>query len=228
MFRLNHGKLNLTNVPVPEPEELLKEYPRHPFAAMKAWFSENSRSYQLISETVTGSPFLNQWAFKLFLKTKPQAPDKNRDRTDGIDLVPHTFRTWKKNYDGDIKMAWQITEEILKRFNEKVTATGADFMVFYVPAKVEIYDRLWTDTKRKYDMSDEQWNRDQVWMELEKRCLKNGIELLNPVDLLRLGEGHKGKDEFTYYFKKDWHWTARGHQRAGEIVADYVISKLGR
>jgi len=141
--------------------------------------------------------------------------------------LPDEERVWKKVYDEDVRYSWKITEELIKKLREEITSNNADLLVFYVPPKFSIYNEYWIRTKKQYGISDESWSPNQVGTELAAICKRNEINFFDPTNLFREKASDVGKKGDGLYFKKDGHWNSLGHQFAGKILADYVISRHG-
>ncbi len=224
LFAMKNGELILTNVPLPETKEskisTISEDHKTSFPAnLKSWFFYHSRLYNLIVTRIKKQHVLYRWAAKLHLSREEFAP-KNGGAQKSIAQVPHDFRVWEKTYDDDIRAAWQITEELLESLKKEAASIHADLLVFYVPGREAVYDRVWNDTKEEYGISDTDWEVNQAGIELDKICKKDEINFLNPTELFRK-EAKKG---VRLYFENDGHWNTQGHQLTANILTDYISS----
>ncbi len=221
LFELRDNQLILTNVPVPEPEAVSDDTyrggqsdPGSLSAVVKGWLRTNSSLYRWILETVKKNNYLYNLAGKLHLLERGQEPGSVR--------IPETFRVWERSYNDATVDAWRITEELIRKLRDEVTAIESDFLVWYVPRRTSIYLEEWEDTKRRYGLSDEAWNVNQTAKELREVCAKYGIAFINPTPAFKaeaIAVGSKGRG---LYYVNDAHWTPEGHALAGRLLAEYV------
>jgi hypothetical protein len=222
LFKKENGKLVLTNVPVPKPDKIVYDDQLNPekesiFKKLKLWLHGKSRLYGFIKERVKYTYFLNNLAIKLHLKDKPE---KEADS-----LRPREFVVWEKEYNESVRQSWQITEAMLIKLKEETDSIGSELLVFFVPHEGGVYQEVWSKIKENYGLSDEKWNIDQVGLELGAVCKRNSIDFINPTELFRSRAKELQKDKKLMYDPKDKHWNVEGNKFAGELLAEYIVSK---
>ncbi len=97
-------------------------------------------------------------------------PPHGVQNSDEITPIPDGFRVWEKRYNPEISHAWRITEAIIIELQEKAASIGSELLVVYIPARASIYEEEWQATKRKYGISDENWDVEQAGVELQAIC----------------------------------------------------------
>lgn len=102
-----------------------------------------------------------------------------------------------------VSAAWRATELLLDRLASEVRATGAEFVVMWVP-----------DSELIADSSEGKWG---VRDKLKAVGARSGFSVLDPRAALR------DHPEQPVYYKRDRHWNAAGH----EAVADFLFDALG-
>lgn len=219
LFKLENSKLVLTNVPVPTPgtpkPNVLNsgktEPPgKSPLQKIKGWVDANSYLYRLVNQKIRNIDFISTPALKIGLISRPGVPEES-----GV---------YKRNYTPNIRKAWEITEALLLKTKEEVISNGGEFLVFYIPSRASIYSEEWKSTKRKYDISDTNWNIHQVGVELERINKRNNIDFINPTKLFMAEKDLLEPHEKRLYFLQDGHWTVQGHRLTGKILSKFIVS----
>ena len=108
---------------------------------------------------------------------------------------------------------------------EETESIGSKLLIFYVPSLVSIYSNAWNDTKKKYGISDREWDVNKPGIELGNICKKNNIDFINPTDkFIKRAEELKAEGKSLYYLQEG-HWDADGHKLAAELLAQYIPVK---
>jgi hypothetical protein len=116
-----------------------------------------------------------------------------------------------------LEEAWLKTEAILRTFRDEVTASGARFLVVYVPSRMEVQDDSWNLTQALY--RDVQFERDAVARRLRGLGERNDFAVLDLTQAVRAADrGLLGRP----YFRFDGHWTARGHAAAAGALHTFL------
>lgn len=212
-FSIEQGILNLHNVPVPRPDPVpLTEAhgPERKTLVRRAqeWFLANSRLYKVVRDKIGNTGW--------FRRTGGQESE---------DPFPDEFKVWARKKDAKITAAWNVTEALIVELGKEASSIHSRLLVFYIPDGVNIYAQEWQDTKKKYNISDADWNIDQAGIELESFCKKNSIDFINPTGMFRARADRFGMEGRRLYYRKDGHWTPEGNKTAGEILADFIFLK---
>ena len=225
-FELENGELVLTNFPVPEPDmdqgqnqDLTSE--KKVLGKVRSWLGERSYLYQFVATRIVRTYFLYKLAMKLGLVEDPEEKIKNNDQ---IIPIPDEFRIWEKVYNDQVRDAWRITEAIITKLQDESTSIGSELLVFHVPSRANIYMEEWQATKLKYGISDDNWNIEQVEIELEAVCEKNKVDFFSPTYQMKTEAKKLVSKKQRLYFISDGHWNSTGHQFVGEILAEYVTA----
>ena len=221
LFIKKNGKLVLTNIPVPKPDKIvyndqLKPEDESTFKWLKLWFHGKSYLYGFIKKRIKNTYFLNNLAIKLHLKDKPINEDE---------LLPREYNVWKKTFNESVRESWQITEEMLILLKNETNSIGSGLLVFFVPNEASVYQEQWSKIKNNYGFSDENWNIEQVGIELGAVCKRNSIDFLNPTELFRTKAKDLEKNKQFLYDPINKHWNVEGNKFVGELLTDYIVSK---
>lgn len=202
LFKIEESRILLTNIPVPKPDLISSD-------RLKQFLNEHFYSYRFVHERISHSSFYS-WLIKL-----------------GLVSFPNELRVWQKNTSAQVHEAWNLTEALLVELKEKVASSGGRLLVFYVPSR-ESYDaKSWSAAKKKYGLSDEDWDFERPILELEAICKRRSIDFLNPTEQFKMEAQKLRLTSKTLHFFKDGHWTSEGHRLAGEILAEYVKDRYG-
>lgn len=114
--------------------------------------------------------------------------------------------------------AWRRTAEILAALAQQVKAAGAEPVLVYIPARLEVSDRDWDLTKQRYGLVEAAWDRDLV-----NRRLRAAIEG-SPWRLVDLTRALRAVNQWPRepYFAYDGHWNALGHDTAASAIAEQL------
>ncbi len=217
LFKEINGKLVLTNVPVPKPDKIvhydqLKPKEETVFKRLRVWLHNKSYLYGFLKERVKNTYFINDLAIKLHLKDKPGNED---------DLLLREYSVWEKEYNESVRESWQITEAMLIKLKEETDSIGSGLLVFLIPHEAAVHQELWSKIKRNYGFSAEDWNIEQVGLELGVVCKRNDIDFINPTDLFRAKANELGKNKMLYD-PINRHWNVEANEFVGKLLADYI------
>jgi hypothetical protein len=218
LFKEMNGELVLTNVPVPKPDKViitdqLADDEMSLFKRLKLWLHKRSYLYAFVKERIRNTYFLNSLAIRLGLKEIPVKEDE---------LLPREFNVWKKEYNKSVRESWYITEAMLVKLQEDADLIGSRLLVVIVPHEASVYPEIWGKIKNNYGYSDEDWDIDQISIELEAICKKNGIDFLDPTEIIRARAKELRRDKRRLYDPLNEHWNQEGNKFIGELLADYI------
>lgn len=221
LFKQVGGELVLTNVPVPRPDKIvnynqLASEKKSAFKRIKEWFYDNSQLYNLIKERIKSLHNLHAWAVKLHLMEVPGDEDE---------ALPREYNVWAKQPNESVQDSWKITEAMLVKLKEETEASGSKLLVFFIPDETGVHREEWDKLKKKYGFSDDEYSPHLPGIELEKVCEKNGIDFIDPTELMRIKAQEVEKLGQRFYDPVDGHWNAAGSRFVGGILADVVKEK---
>jgi hypothetical protein len=142
----------------------------------------------------------------------------------GGDEVEDSFRVYRRRAaQTEVEQAWTQTHLILAALAREVARDGARFAVAYVPSRMEISDRDWELTRRRYSL-DDKWDRHLVRDRLREIATATGFPLIDLTEPLQQAQARDGE----VYFRIDGHWNEHGHRVAGATVAAAITGLLPR
>ena len=227
-------QLILTNVPCPKPE-ILPSPPRPTIVGTsrspllprtKDWLAAQFWVYRFITDTIRNT-YVHDLAVRIRLAEEPapkEPPQTPIQITRAVVPISEEYRVWEKTYNSQVREGWKITEAIINELKNETTSLGSNFLVFYINPQRSIYDEIWEDFKSQFGITDEDWNRDQVKIELEGACNRNHIDFIDSTEQFRIAASRLTQEHGRLYFLKDAHWNANGHKLAGELLAEYIDS----
>ena len=144
----------------------------------------------------------------------------------GLAEVPGEWMPWRKETTAELEDAWKLTEALLVRLRDEVEADGSKFAVFYVPSRPTVYPQVWEETRGAYAMGEDEWDPAQDSFSLASICERGKISCIIPLDEFRAAAGESEAPRQSLYFQDEAHWTPRGHQLAGRLIADHVLARI--
>ncbi len=136
--------------------------------------------------------------------------------------IPVPFFVYQTPMNAEWQSAWQLMDALIAELQSQVEASGSKFAVVIIPAKEQVYPQKWQQTlKINPAMQTLQWD-----MELPNKTLVEILKRHNIpyVDLLpKFRQAAQTSPAVPLYFVHDGHWTAAGHQLAGQSVYQFMI-----
>jgi hypothetical protein len=125
---------------------------------------------------------------------------------------PLELQVYARDPPREIDRAWEFTEHLLAALRRQTSSDGARLVVLYVPSKMEVSERDWEITRRRYGVDDTVWDRRRLASLLARAGARIGFPVIDPTAELRAADrGWRGGP----YHSGGGHWNAQGH----EIVA---------
>ena len=110
---------------------------------------------------------------------------------------------------------WELTGRILKAFAERVEQAGAEMLLIYVPAIVQVEDQDWQTKRDLHGLVGE------FDMRKPNRQLA-GFTVRYDISFLDLYPSFKEAAGETKLYFRDSHWNEQGHALAAELISDYL------
>src|SRR5215510_3191850 len=224
---LTKNPCSKTAIPPSPPRPTIVGTSRSPLLPRtKDWLAAQFWVYRFITDTIRKT-YVHDLAVRIRLAEEPAAkepPQTPIQITRAVVPIPEEYRVWEKTYNNQVREGWKITEAIINELKKETASVGSNFLVFYIDPQRSIYDEIWQDFKSQFGITDEDWNRDQVKIELEGACNRNHIDFIDSTEQFRIAASRLRREHSRLYFLKDGHWNANGHKLAGELLAEYIDS----
>ncbi|MCD4686685.1 MAG: hypothetical protein K8S97_12185 [Anaerolineae bacterium] len=124
----------------------------------------------------------------------------------GVYLPPDA--TWSE--------AWAVTDLALARLHAVVTEDGAQFAVFVIPDRRQLYDADWNATLAQLpDLDPAQLDRERPMRAIMTQLEAHAIPALNLLDVFRPSSAR-------LYFPIDGHFTPEGHTLTAQTLAAWL------
>ena len=133
-----------------------------------------------------------------------------------------SFDVYKKEYPEFLKESVITTVRLIKQLDSFCKVNGIKFLVVFIPAKEQFNQRDWdayVRTQRRI------LKKDMFDTDIPTTVMKNALTELkiHNLDLLPLFK--KSYKNENLYYAKDLHFNPKGHQRAGEIIAKFLLTE---
>jgi lysophospholipase L1-like esterase len=133
--------------------------------------------------------------------------------------TPLELQVYARHPPSEMERAWEYTGHLLRLLREEVERSGARLLLVYVPTKMEVSDRDWQVTRRRYGVDDTVWDRRRLATLLSQAGARSGFPVLDPTAELRAADhGFWGGP----YHAGGGHWNALGHKVVSERLADFL------
>ncbi len=227
--RTTGNMLRLTNVPPPKPgmrdhsaQEAMTAEPKgwDPIDSVKGWLGKRSYLYALIRDRVKKTARLQRVAIRLGLI---RAPTGIAEQTEIIP-VPDEFRIYQKKPSEAVEAAWTITEALIRSLKEEAGTTDSNLLIFYIPQMATVHRENWNVIKKQFDVSDEDWDLEQVETRLLNICVKHGIDCMATVSAFKTKAAALRRENQRLYYRMNQHWNPEGHRLAGELLTDHILN----
>lgn len=151
---------------------------------------------------------------------------RRQARTSGERGIPVAYSVYRQDYDAAWEAAWDHTEGLIAETKRYACEIGARYFLVSAstPQGVLGAERGLAELMYSYpSMEDFAWDLDKPDRLVSKICRRHGVPhlLLEPV--LREEVAHGSPLHWDY----DGHWNAKGNERAGELIAAFVLSHPG-
>ena len=239
LFKLEDGKLVLTNSPVPRadvfPKDVSSQRHRQQLSAalVKEWLNEHSRIYSFVRSRIKSCAWLNRAA--VWLGLAHGLGESGGPATRGLVIpnenapaapLPNVYKVWYKRPPPEIEYAWQVTELILARLKRSVQENGGRLLVFYIPDKGSVEEDAIEATKRNYGLKDEFFDLDEPGKRVKSICEKLSIPCMKPTDVFRSEARRLAAKGQALHFRFDMHWNANGNALAAKLLLQRIEAEF--
>lgn len=167
---------------------------------LKEWLNRHVRLY----------PFLRETRDRLMSGSGPAGSG-----------IPLDYQVYLKEYPESWKVAWRVTEGLLRELKREVSAHGARLFVAIVPTRLQVHAEDWGQTLEMYpQMKNHEWDLDKPNRMLGEILEREGIRY---VDLLPSLRRHVAQTGAKLYLTSDGHWNEEGHRVASDIMVQELL-----
>jgi lysophospholipase L1-like esterase len=213
VFVYRNGQLVLWKYPVPEPKPTPTE-PRPEARSAESLLSSSAVYGWLRARLWLRAPDLYYRLGQLGLWPARRSGGGKRPEYRVLETGPEAR--------AKVEGCWEKTNGLLALLANDVRAQGRKLAVVYIPSRMEVDDRAWRPTLRRFEMEEAQSDRRLVYEQLRQICERLSVPLLDLTPNLRAVErGFLGGP----YYPDDGHWNARGHSVAAEAVVTFLSSQ---
>ena len=216
-FVIDGGALRLTNVPVPPPDSAEDRSVSLGRRANR-WIRENSKIYWLVARAAQNNPRFYGMAVRLGLTTP--SPEMVFDAKSGT-VVAGEFSVFAASPPPETREAWRVTRELIRAMREETRATGAEFLTFLIPVRSRIYTQF-DDVRIGLGAGNADIDVDAVVRQFDSMCITHSLPYIDPTTAFLTAADSLAALNQRLYYRYDWHWNAKGHELAGQLLARYV------
>ncbi|HET7292745.1 MAG TPA: hypothetical protein VFM88_09980 [Vicinamibacteria bacterium] len=128
-----------------------------------------------------------------------------------------------KSYPPEIEQGWRRTREALDRIKSWSERHGARLLLLLIPFRGQVEPQEWQEFLRTHDVREEDLDLEKPQDLVKRWADSEGVQALDLLPALRRAREEGGE----VYYRRDPHWTARGHAVAAEqILAELRSSGL--
>jgi lysophospholipase L1-like esterase len=128
------------------------------------------------------------------------------------------LRVYMRQAPADVRRGWAMTARIVETLAHEAWGHGSRLALVYIPSRMEVSDRDWDLTRRRYGLDDQRWDRGAVLARLREVAAASRLPLLDLTPGMRNATG-----VFAWpYFDFDSHWNALGHQVAARELERFL------
>ena len=124
-----------------------------------------------------------------------------------------------KKYPPELDNAWDQVRGILAQMDAWTHERGARLVIVAIPIGEQIYPAMWEHTQSLYGLDPTDFDLDKP----QRLVSKIGEELGVPVIDVRGALRDAAREGPELYYRKDIHWTPRGH----DVAAHEIVRQLG-
>jgi hypothetical protein len=124
-----------------------------------------------------------------------------------------------KSYPPEFDDAWGKAKDALGQIKAWCDEQGARLVLVAIPTEAQVYPEQWDDVRRRFALRGEDFDLDKPQRILSEYASAAGIPLIDLQPVLRAARASGG----PLYFRRDIHWTPRGHA----VAADEILRQLG-
>jgi hypothetical protein len=123
-----------------------------------------------------------------------------------------------KSYPPEFDVAWAKAKEALALIKAWCDGHRARLAIVVIPTEAQVYPERWNDVRRRFALRDEDFALDKPQRIVSEYAAASGIVLIDLLPVLRAARDTGG----PLYFRRDIHWTPRGHA----VAADEILRQL--
>jgi hypothetical protein len=128
------------------------------------------------------------------------------------------LRVYLRKPPADARHGWAMTRRILKTLAAEAWGRGSRLAVAYIPSRMEVSDRDWDLTRRRYRLDEATFDRGAVVARLAEIAEAERLPLLDLTPAMRQATGL-----VTWpYYDFDSHWNRLGHAVAAREVEAFL------
>jgi len=128
------------------------------------------------------------------------------------------LRVYMRKPPADARHGWAMTGRILKTLASEAWDRGSRLAIAYIPSRMEVSDRDWDLTRRRYRLDEAAFDRGAVVARLAEIAGAERIPLLDLTPAMRQATGLVAWP----YYDFDSHWNRLGHAVAAREVEAFL------
>lgn len=173
----------------------------HPLLRMRSYLRTHSHLYA----------FVRQHAYGLYVATGLAKRSQYLD--------PMGLREWPERV---VMESWPAGREAIESIRDWCHANGARYLVALAPTRWQVDEESWRRYRDAWAREDDAFERDRAQRIVRTELIEAGVEVLDLLPALREASTTGNR----LYFRRDTHWTPRGHLVAARAVEER-LSELG-
>jgi hypothetical protein len=126
-------------------------------------------------------------------------------------------------YPAELEQAWDDSRDELAKMRDWCTSRGARLAVVGIPIPAQVDPEIWDEALATYGLDPRHLDREKPQRRLEEIGRELGVPI---IDLLpALLRARESAPEDRLYYRKDIHWTPRGHDVAAREIQRVILAE---
>jgi hypothetical protein len=126
-----------------------------------------------------------------------------------------------KHYPPELEQGWNRTRDALERIKSWSDRHGASLVLVLIPFRGQVEAERWREFLQTYRVREEDFDPEKPQTLVKRWAQPAGVTVLDLLPAMR--RARHGIDEL--YYRRDPHWTARGHAVAAEDILVQLRSR---
>ncbi len=132
------------------------------------------------------------------------------------------FAGFLKKYPEEIQYGMALTQHIILKLRDEVTASGAKFILVYAPHFTQIYNNEWTHTLLRMHVKESDMDRFKLENTLRIFFSQNHVAFADMTPLFQ----KQSRQDYDFYNRFHGHWNKKGNALAAKIIYDALVPRF--
>jgi hypothetical protein len=184
--------------------------PTPPPRAIKRWLLAHSRLYEILAKQLQSNHLL---------KPKAPRPLPPAERVLELWSAVGTVSLLRKSPPA-LENAWRLVEKHLDAMDVLCRSHGARFVVLVIPYKIQVVPKRREQELVRLALREPDLDLEKPDRRVAEWGRSRGVAVIDLLEAVR-----RTPDPASLYFRVDSHWSDKGHEVAGRVLADLLVAR---